>query len=157
MTQWLATELRPADRERWQELYSGYAAFYETPMPPNKLDRVWGWLTDPAHEVNAIVVRDAPDGTPMGLAHYRPFARPLHGSVGCYLDDLFLDPHARGTGAVDVLLAELARIAGRNGWDVVRWITRDSNTKARSAYDRLASKTAFLTYDLAPLNPAEPT
>ena len=79
----------------------------------------------------------------MGLAHYRPFARPLHGSVGCYLDDLFVDPHARGTGAVDVLLAELARIAGRNGWDVVRWITRDSNTKPVRPMTGWRSKTAL--------------
>jgi len=150
MTDWLTTELRSADRERWQQLYSGYGAFYETPMPQGKLDRVWGWIHDPAHELNCIVIRATPDGEAMGLAHYRPFTRPLHGSVGCYLDDLFVDPAARGTGAVDALLGELARIAGRNGWDVVRWITRDSNAKARSAYDRLARKTDFLTYDLPP-------
>ncbi len=151
MTDWHTTELKLADRERWQELYAGYGAFYETPMPPEKLDRVWNWIHDPEHEVNAIVIRSSPDATAMGLAHYRPFARPLHGSVGCYLDDLFVDPQSRGTGAVDALLAGLARIAGRNGWDVVRWITRDSNVNARSAYDRLARKTDFLTYDLTPV------
>lgn len=150
MMSWVTTELRPTDRVRWQQLYSGYGEFYQTPMSAEKLDRVWGWIHDPGHEVDAIVIRATADGPAMGLAHYRPFARPLHGSTGCFLDDLFVDPAARGTGAVDVLLGELARIAGRNGWDVVRWITRASNVKARSAYDRLARQTEFLTYDLAP-------
>lgn len=147
---WTVGPVRPHEYARWQELYQAYGAFYETAMPPDKLELVWSWLHDPHHEVHGLVVRDAVDGPPMGLAHYRPFARPLHGSVGCFLDDLFVDPAARGTGAVDALLAELARLAGRNGWDVVRWLTRESNTRARSAYDRLATLTPYCTYDLPP-------
>ncbi|HEX2905113.1 MAG TPA: GNAT family N-acetyltransferase [Jatrophihabitans sp.] len=145
---WMTTAVRPEDRARWDELYIAYGDFYETPMPPDKLDRVWGWLADPAHVLNAVVLRHRPDGQAMGLAHYRPYPRPLRGTVSCFLDDLFVDPAVRGTGAVDALLGELARIAGRNGWDGVRWITRESNRVARSAYDRLASQTDLVTYEL---------
>ncbi len=151
MPTWIVTDLRLADRPAWEELYRGYGDFYAVAMPPDKLDRVWGWLHDPRHEVNGIVVRPAEDAAPTGLAHFRPFSRPLHGSVGCFLDDLFVAPSARGTGAVDALLLELRiRSAGR-GWDVVRWITRASNVKARSTYDRLAAQTDFVTYDMPPL------
>jgi ribosomal protein S18 acetylase RimI-like enzyme len=148
---WVVTDVRVGDRSTWEELYAGYGEFYRVPMPQAKLDRVWSWLLDPSHEVNGLVVRDGELGPPVGLAHYRPFARPLHGSTGCYLDDLFVAPAARGTGAVDALLAELRGRSAANGWDVVRWITSESNIKARSTYDRLASKTAFLTYDMDPL------
>ena len=119
-------------------------------MPPAKLDLVWSWIHDDAHELDAIVVRAAPDAEPVGLAHFRPFSRPLHGSVGCYLDDLFVAPHARGTGAVDALLHELRSRATKNGWDVVRWITREGNARARSVYERVASRTDLITYDMTP-------
>jgi GNAT superfamily N-acetyltransferase len=123
--EWTVTAIRADDRATWNRLYEGYGDFYETPMPAQKLDLVWDWLHDPDHEVSGIVVRPDEHSMPVGLAHYRPFARPLHGSVGCYLDDLFVEPAARGSGAVDALLAELRRIAATNRWDVVRWITRE--------------------------------
>lgn len=147
---WVVTDLRGADRAAWHQLYLGYCNFYEVPTPQGKFDRVWGWLHDPANEVEGIVVRPTHDGAPIGLAHYRPFARPLHGTVGCYLDDLFVAESARGTGAVDALLAELRRRARDSGWDVVRWITRESNARARSTYDRLATPTDLVTYDMQP-------
>jgi ribosomal protein S18 acetylase RimI-like enzyme len=147
---WTVTEIRTGDRPAWEQLYRGYYDFYEVNATPAKLDRVWSWLHDPGHELGAIVVRPSVDGVPVGLAHYRPFPRPLHASVGCYLDDLFVAPESRGSGAVDALLAELQHIAGRNGWDVVRWITRETNSRARSTYDRLAQQTNLITYDLPP-------
>lgn len=149
-TNWLVTDLATTDRQAWEQLYRGYGDFYEVAMPAAKLERVWGWLHDPTHELNAIVVRAAAGEPPVGLAHYRPFARPLHGSTGCYLDDLFVAPEARGTGAVDALLAELRARSREHGWDVVRWITSESNARARSTYDRLAAATRYVTYDMAP-------
>ncbi len=151
MPAWMVTDVRPVDRAAWEDLYRGYADFYETAMPPGRLERVWGWLHDPQHEVNGIVVRPGPADPPVGLAHYRPFSRPLHGSVGCYLDDLFVAPAARGSGAVDALLLELRTRSAARGWDVVRWITRSANARARSTYDRLAARTDYVTYDMPPV------
>jgi GNAT superfamily N-acetyltransferase len=150
MTPWVVTELREADWLVWQQLYRGYGDFYEVAMPVTKLERVWSWLHDSSHSVNGLAVRPSFEAEPVGIAHYRPFARPLHGSVGCYLDDLFVEPSVRGTGAVDALLLRLSQLAGENGWDVVRWITRSGNARARSTYDRLASQTDLITYDLPP-------
>lgn len=113
----------------------------------------WSWLYAASEPVNGIVVRADDAAEPVGLAHYRPFHRPLHGSIGCYLDDLFVAPTARGSGAVDALLGALQRIAAENRWDVVRWITRSSNSRARSTYRRLATETDLVTYDLPPLAP----
>jgi ribosomal protein S18 acetylase RimI-like enzyme len=148
---WVVTDLRPDDRADWEQMYRAYCDFYEVGSAPAKLDTVWSWLHDPEHEVSGIVVRPDADGHPVGFAHYRPFARPLHGSVGCFLDDLFVQPASRGTGAVDSLLAELRAIAATRHWDVVRWITRESNGRARSTYDRLAQQTNLITYDMAPI------
>ena len=149
MTEWVVTDLEITDRSAWERLYVGYGDFYETSMPPTKLATVWTWLHDPAHELSALVVRAGPNGVPVGLAHYRPFARPLHGTVGCFLDDLFVTPERRGEGAAQALLAELCERSAANGWDVVRWITRTSNSVARRLYDQVATGTDLVTYDMA--------
>lgn len=142
--------LREADDfAQWRELYRGYAAFYDTELSEAALQRVWSWLVDPAHEIQALIAVDG-DGRPIGLAHYRPFTRPLSATIGCYLDDLFVEPSSRGTGAADLLLAELRRIAATHGWSVVRWITADDNHRARSKYDQVAARTMWVTYDMAP-------
>lgn len=145
---WTVRAARPEDRTRWGELYSGYGAFYRVQQSEEQRDLVWSWILDPAHEVSALVAERG--GVVAGIAHYRPFARPLAAGIGCYLDDLFVDPAVRGFGAADALLNELRRIAAENGWGVVRWITADDNHRARSKYDRYATRTMWITYDMAP-------
>lgn len=143
-----ARPLAEGDRHRWQELYEGYLGFYETALTDEQMDTVWSWLMDADHEVNGLVVEGA-EGL-VGLAHWREFARPSSASVGGYLDDLFVDPSARGAGAVDALLAALKRIGAEQGWTVIRWITADNNYRARSKYDREARRTPWITYDMSP-------
>ena len=145
---WVVDALRAEDREAWARLHRGYLDFYESSRPDEVSSMVWSWLHDPGHELEAIVVRAHAGAEPVGLAHYRPFARPLHGSTACFLDDLFVAPEARGAGAVDALLAALQRRCRVEGWTHVRWVTRASNTRAQSTYDRLAVRTDLVTYDL---------
>ena len=149
MNEWVVEPPTRADFEPWRGLYRGYAAFYESDQTDEQAARVWSWIHDPDHEVRALVVRQE-GGDPVGLAHYRPFARPLRACTGCFLDDLFVAAEHRGSGAVDALLAELRRIAAAEGWDTVRWITADNNYRARSKYDQVATRTHWITYDMAP-------
>jgi GNAT superfamily N-acetyltransferase len=149
MTEWIVDEPQEPDFARWRELYRGYADFYEVAQTDEQAARVWSWLHDPAHEQRGIVVRGH-DGEAVGLAHYRPFARPLRASTGGFLDDLFVDAAHRGTGAVDALLTRLRDVARSEGWDVIRWITADDNYRARSKYDQVADRTRWVTYDMTP-------
>ena len=109
---------------------------------------MWSWIQDPGREVNCLLIEND-QGNVVGLAHYRPFARPLSASTGCFLDDLFVDPLERGSGAADAVLAELRRLAGLHGWSVVRWITADDNYRGRAKYDQHATRTSWITYDMA--------
>lgn len=142
--------LEPHDAPRWRELYDGYREFYELTPDDAVVDRVWQWLRDPANEVTGLVAVDA-DGLVVALAHYRRFHRPSSGTVGLYLDDLFTDPAARGTGAATALLTTLGGYARELGpGAIVRWITASSNSAARRVYDRVATATPWVTYDLRP-------
>jgi hypothetical protein len=55
------------------------------------------------------------------------------------------------------MLRELARLAGQNGWSVVRWITADDNYRGRGKYDQHATRTMWVTYDMPPANPSTAT
>jgi GNAT superfamily N-acetyltransferase len=148
----IVRDARPGDFAAWRELYRGYAGFYEVGQTDDMAERVWGWILDPAHEVQALVAEDD-DGRLAGLAHYRQFARPLAAGSGCYLDDLFVAPAARGARVADALLAELRARARANGWSVIRWITAADNTTAQRVYDRVAERTMWVTYDMTPDDP----
>jgi ribosomal protein S18 acetylase RimI-like enzyme len=55
---------------------------------------------------------------------------------------------ARGSGAASALIARLERIARERGAGIVRWITASDNLTAQKLYDRVATRTSWLTYDL---------
>lgn len=135
----------------WLGLYTGYGQFYETPVTDEKALLVWGWICDPGNELEAFfAIDDDDDSTPIGLVHVREFTRPLAGSKGLYLDDLFVAPDSRGSGAGTALLEWLRETARERGLSVVRWITAKDNEVAQRLYDRVAEKTKWVTYDLVP-------
>ena len=105
--------LEDSDRSEWQRLYRAYAEFYRRPMPAETLELVWSWLHDESHESNALVARDAQ--SLVGLAHFREFSRPLAGTKGLFLDDLFVDPDARGAGIGQSLLTAISEEALSRG------------------------------------------
>ncbi len=144
----MPVDVRPVaqqDRERWGELYSGYCAFYEVPVPD--LDHLWRRLTVEG-ELECFVAEL--DGDVVGLAHVRAFARPLEGDTAGFLDDLFVDPTHRGSGVGAALLEHLRVVAAERGWGAVTWITAADNSTARRLYDRLAEAQSWVTYDMAP-------
>ncbi|GLQ26643.1 GNAT family N-acetyltransferase [Sulfitobacter pacificus] len=138
--------LKAADRAEWDVLYQGYATFYKVEQTSEMRDRVFGWLMDADHSSNGIVAENAA-GKLIGLTHYRPFVSCLGARTNCFLDDLFVDPAARGSGAADALIKAVADVARENGWPVVRWITADDNYRGRGVYDKLATRTMWITYD----------
>jgi GNAT superfamily N-acetyltransferase len=144
MTGLVVRKPAPSDRAGWDHLYAGYAAFYRVDQTPAMRDTVWSWIM--TGKIEARVAEGA-DGL-IGLAHFRAFRRPLSASVGGFLDDLFVDPAARGSGAAQALIDAVAAHGRAQGWSVIRWITADDNYRARSAYDRVADRTAWVTYDI---------
>ncbi len=134
-------------RADWDRLYAGYAAFYKVEQTQAMRDTVWAWIHDPAHEVNALIAEDS-SGRAIGLAHWRSFARPLRAAQGGFLDDLFVDPAHRGARVADALIHALSEIGRAKGWTLLRWITADDNYRGRGVYDRVATRTMWLTYDI---------
>ena len=135
------------DRNEWDRLYAGYAAFYKVEQTPAMRDKVWSWLMDEKTEVHGLVA-GIEGGKLIGITHFRPYARPLSASTGGFLDDLFVDPQARGSGVADALIDAVKSEGQMRGWTVIRWITAEDNYRARSVYDRIAERTKWVTYDI---------
>jgi len=140
-------KIRASDREAWSALYAGYADYYQVTQTEQMRDTVWSWLHDSTHEVSGFIAVNE-TGDALGLAHYRPFARPLSATVGGFLDDLFVSPSARGHEIGKLLIAAVVEVAREKNWSVVRWLTAEDNYRARSSYDKIATKSKFLTYDI---------
>jgi GNAT superfamily N-acetyltransferase len=81
------------------------------------------------------------DGRPVGFALWFYNFSTFHGRAGLYLEDLYVQPEARGRGAGKALLVHLARICveqqlGRLDWSVLDW-----NLSAIAFYDSLGAET----------------
>jgi ribosomal protein S18 acetylase RimI-like enzyme len=57
-----------------------------------------------------------------------------------WLDDLFVDEHARGRGAATELMRALAALAVEQGCPRMEWVTAASNGKAIAFYERMGAK-----------------
>ncbi len=147
MTDLAVRPVVPGGRAGWEKLFVAYGEFYRVAVTAETLKTVWGWIHDPAHVVEALVAERG--GALVGLAHYRAMPSPLRGATLGFLDDLYVDPAARGVGVGEALLARLAEIAAERGWRCVRWITADDNYRARTLYDRVAAKTGWNMYEMA--------
>mgnify|MGYP002143972299 CR=1 FL=1 len=66
----------------------------------------------------------------------KKWARPLSATTGGFLDDLFVDPGARGAQAGTQLIEAIKAYGAQRNWSVIRWITADNNYRARTAYDK---------------------
>ncbi len=151
---WKVRPVAADEFEPWTRLFRGYADFYQWPTSDDHQQQIWRWIHED-HSVEALVVVPVDEdgnetGDPQGLAHLREWVRPLRGVIAGYLDDLFVNPDLRGNGAVDALFAEINRMAVERDWAVVRWTTADDNYRARAVYDKLATRTTWITYDMTP-------
>ncbi|HEU4980789.1 MAG TPA: GNAT family N-acetyltransferase, partial [Solirubrobacterales bacterium] len=66
-----------------------------------------------------------------------------------YLEDLFVDPDARGNGIADALIESCAERCRELGMAAMEWLTAPDNHRAQKVYDRTgATPETFIEYDL---------
>ena len=134
-------------RAEWNVLYAAYADYYKVGQNQEMRDRTWGWIME--GRIHCLMALDE-TGKPIGFAHIREFLRPLSSTVAGYLDDLFVDPNSRGGGVVNALFDAGSKLGREKNLSVIRWITREDNYRARAVYDKVATRTNWVTYDLTP-------
>lgn len=146
----MAVKIRQAaqqDREEWDTLFEAYCEFGGDEQTAEMRDRVWGWIHDQTAQTLCLVAEND-HGEVVGFTHFRSYERPMPATKGAYIDDMFVASSARGQGVVDKMIEAVGAYAKDQGWDVVRWMTSEANYRARSVYDRHATKSNWVTYQL---------
>lgn len=91
------------------------------------------------------------DGQPIGFAVYFFNYSTWQGRRGLYLEDLYVSPEYRGSGAGKALLRHLARIAVTGGCGRFEWSVLDWNEPAIKFYESIGAKakSEWVGYQLA--------
>jgi GNAT superfamily N-acetyltransferase len=138
--------LTAADRPAWSGLWAGYLRFYRHRLPAEITDLTFARLVAPGEDPHGLVAVGG-DGRLVGFAHYLFHRSTWSDADLCYLEDLYVDPGARGGGAGRALIEAVSAEAGRRGAAGLHWLTQEFNAEARALYDTLARRTSFIRYE----------
>jgi len=138
-------DIHEGDEATWRRLFTDYGVFYKTDFSDVVLDGVWHWLMDAESDLCAVVAVDG--DAVVGFGHYRSVPDTFTAAHEWYLDDLYVAPESRGSGAATALIEAVAERAASDGGGKLRWITDVDNTTAQSVYDKVATRTSWVTYE----------
>ncbi|MCU0903046.1 MAG: GNAT family N-acetyltransferase [Tabrizicola sp.] len=142
----LIRPLRAADQADWSRLWTAYLRFYQTSVSDEVYASTFARLLgDDPRDFSALVAEV--DGQLLGLTHYLFHRHAWKIEQVCYLQDLYVDPQARGTGLGRALIEAVYARADAAGSPAVYWLTQDFNHEARQLYDRIAKVTPFIRYN----------
>lgn len=135
--------LRPAEHARWLLLWHEYQQFYKVELPEEVTVGTWQRI----HEgtLHGLGARNA-SGELVGIVHYLFHEDTWSLKRACYLEDLYVDPQARGAGCARQLIEAVAAASARVGANAPYWLTHESNARARRLYDQVARSPGFIQY-----------
>ena len=135
-----------ADRAAWDRLWQGFLDYYETALDPAITAHTWARLMDPASPMKMRLAEK--DGV-VGFAIHQHHPSTWVMGDDCYLEDLFVDPAARGQGVGRALITDLQALARTQGWHRLYWHTNTGNTAARRLYDSFVPADGHIRYRMA--------
>jgi GNAT superfamily N-acetyltransferase len=119
---------RPADsvlKCLWQKIQSGTG-------------NIRGYIVIDKNKSNAVV----------GFFNYILHEDTWSESLSCYVEDAFIKPDYRRTGAMFSIFETVLKLSNENGWYKTYWMTEQDNINAQKFYNRIANKTSWIRYEL---------
>jgi GNAT superfamily N-acetyltransferase len=140
---------RNDDLEALLPLMRGYCDFYKVSPPDEGLERMArALIAAPDVEGMLLVARDE-GGEPMGFAAVGWKWAGTRGARVAIMEDLFVRPDVRGSGAGRALIAACADRARDAGAPCLMWTTALDNERAQAVYDSVGAEgEAWLEYEL---------
>ncbi len=138
-------ELEARDEPEWRRLWRHYLEFYETTVDENVYATTFArLLSGEDNEFAALIA--VREGQSIGIAHYLFHRHCWRVENVCYLQDLYVDEQARGSGVGRALIEGVYQRADDAGCPAVYWLTQEFNQAGRRLYDRVATLTPFIKY-----------
>ncbi len=128
-------------------LMRAYCEFYES-SPPEEgvVEMLRTLITDPSQGAVFIARKE---GQAVGVATLDWKWSSLKGARLGYLEDLFVDPDARGDGIADALIEICADRCRELGMPALEWLTAPDNHRAQKVYNRTGAESdTYVEYDL---------
>jgi GNAT superfamily N-acetyltransferase len=143
-------EIRPAREDEIEELLPlmrAYCDFYGSSPADEGVRAMARTLISEPSQGAVFIARE--EGRAIGFATLDWKWSMLKGARIGYLEDLFVDPAARGRGTADALIQVCADRCRELGMPAMEWLTAPDNQRARKVYDRTgAVSDTYLEYDL---------
>ena len=121
-------------------LVRAYCDFYE--VSPSDDDLLWlsrSLIDDPEREGVQLLARDA-GGTAAGFATiFWSWATTSAERIGI-MNDLYVEPGARGTGVAEALIEACRAECRRRGAGKLTWQTALDNERAQKVYERVGAR-----------------
>jgi len=125
------------DLDELLPLMRGYADFYEvSPTDDQLLSLSRALIADPAREGVQFIARDRA-GHAIGFATVFWLWSTLSASRVGLMNDLFVAPEGRGSGAADALIERCRAACRSQGAARLTWQTAKDNARAQAVYDRV--------------------
>lgn len=140
-------DIRPivaTDFDVWLPLWKGYQAFYNVGIDDAVTRNTWARFLDPNEPMHAALAYE--NGRAIGLVHWIYHRSTWTAGNYCYLQDLFVAPDVRGTGAGRKLIEHVYARAESTNCARVYWLTHETNGVAMQLYDRIADRSGFIQY-----------
>lgn len=141
------THIKPLSEQDfaiWQQQWQGYQDFYEVDIPQATRLVTWQRLLDPEEPLFGALAMV--DSEAVGLVHWIFHRSCWTVEDSCYLQDLYVSPQQRGSGAGRQLIEHVYQEAKAAGSTRVHWLTHETNKTAMQLYDRIAVRSGFVQY-----------
>jgi GNAT superfamily N-acetyltransferase len=137
-----------ADLPELMPMLRAYCDFYRVDPTDERLRALASALIADPSEGLQLIARDS-DGTPLGFATIYWTWQTLYAARVGVLNDLFVTPASRGSGAGRALIERCRELCRERGAEKLVWETALDNTTAQRLYDGIgAEKSTWFTYEL---------
>lgn len=138
-------DVEAADYEAWLPLWRGYQEFYKEKIPEATTRVTWARFLDKQEPMFAALALERERA--VGMVHWLHHRTCWTVADNCYLQDLFVAPEFRGTGAGRKLIEHVCAAARAARFAKTYWLMQETNRNAMLLYDRIAKRTGFVHYE----------
>ncbi|MEQ8710759.1 MAG: GNAT family N-acetyltransferase [Rhodospirillales bacterium] len=140
-------DARAEDESSWRQLLTGYLDFIGLEQADSITTGTWQRILDPDSSLFCRVAENDA-GSVIGFANCVLHDGTSVATPICYLEDLYVDQSARGSGVGKALMNDLLALSKSRGWSRLYWFTEHDNTIARHLYDSFRPADDWVRYQI---------
>jgi len=140
-------KITEADKSDWLKLWEGYLVFYKATLTPDVTETTFERILSVESDVFGSIARDE-SGAAVGFVHWLTHRSTWSITNYTYLEDLFVSPDVRGGGVGRALIEHVREWSIEHESSKLYWLTADDNAQAQILYDKVATKTGFIHYEI---------